>query len=64
MLATKTFARFARETALRVLPAEVQRHAQRAVVDWYASLRGFRHASFARRPRGTRTGDPAHDDLA
>lgn len=64
MLATQIFARFARETALRALPAEVQRHTQRAVVDWYASLRSFRNASFARGPRGTRTGDPVHDDLA
>lgn len=38
MLATQVFARFAHETAQRALPPEVLHHAQRAVVDWYASL--------------------------
>lgn len=38
MLATQTFARFAHEAAQRALPPEVLHHAQRAVIDWYASL--------------------------
>ncbi|MES2718309.1 MAG: MmgE/PrpD family protein [Pseudomonadota bacterium] len=38
MLATQVFARFAREASQRALPSEVLHHAQRAVVDWYASL--------------------------
>jgi 2-methylcitrate dehydratase PrpD len=38
MLATQVFARFAHESAQRALPADVLHHAQRAVVDWYASL--------------------------
>jgi 2-methylcitrate dehydratase PrpD len=38
MLATQTFARFAHEAAERALPPEVLHHAQRAVIDWYASL--------------------------
>jgi 2-methylcitrate dehydratase PrpD len=38
MLATQVFARFAHEAAQRTLPPEVLHHAQRAVIDWYASL--------------------------
>ncbi len=38
LLATQVFARFALETSQRTLTPEVMRHAQRAVVDWYASL--------------------------
>lgn len=38
MLATQVFARFAHETSQRALPPEVLHHAQRAVIDWYASL--------------------------
>ena len=38
MLATQVFARFAHETARGALPQEVLHHAQRAVIDWYASL--------------------------
>lgn len=38
MLATQVFARFAHEAAQRALPPEVLHHAQRAVIDWYASL--------------------------
>ena len=38
MLATQVFARFAHEAAQRELPPEVLHHAQRAVIDWYASL--------------------------
>jgi 2-methylcitrate dehydratase PrpD len=38
MLAAQVFARFAHESAQRALPADVLHHAQRAVVDWYASL--------------------------
>lgn len=42
MLAAQVFARFARESAhdggQRALPPEVLHHAQRAVIDWYASL--------------------------
>jgi 2-methylcitrate dehydratase PrpD len=37
-LATQVFARFAHHTAQRALTPEVTHHAQRAVVDWYASL--------------------------
>lgn len=38
MLATQVFAHFAHQAAQRTLPAEVLHHAQRAVIDWYASL--------------------------
>ena len=38
MLATQVFARFAHEASRRALPTDVLHHAQRAVVDWYASL--------------------------
>jgi 2-methylcitrate dehydratase PrpD len=38
MHATETFARFARQQAERPLPGAVVHHAQRAVIDWYASL--------------------------
>ena len=38
MHATQIFARFARHLAERPLPDEVVHHAQRAVIDWYASL--------------------------
>lgn len=38
MFATQVFARFAAEMAQGPLPATVLHHAQRAVVDWYASL--------------------------
>ncbi|QTN22230.1 MmgE/PrpD family protein [Rhizobacter sp. AJA081-3] len=38
MLATQVFARFAHEASRRALPSEVLHHAQRAVIDWYASL--------------------------
>ena len=38
MLATQVFARFAHETSQRALQPEVLHHAQRAVIDWYASL--------------------------
>ncbi len=38
MLATQVFARFAHEASRRTLPREVLHHAQRAVIDWYASL--------------------------
>ena len=38
MLATQVFARFADEASRRALPPEVLHHAQRAVIDWYASL--------------------------
>lgn len=38
MLTAQVFARFAQEMASRALPPEVMHHAQRAVVDWYASL--------------------------
>jgi 2-methylcitrate dehydratase PrpD len=38
MLATQAFARFANEASRRALAPEVQHHAQRAVIDWYASL--------------------------
>ncbi len=38
MLATQVFARFALEVSRRALPPEVLHHAQRAVIDWYASL--------------------------
>lgn len=38
MLATQVFARFAREASQRALTPEVLHHAQRAVIDWYASL--------------------------
>jgi len=38
MLATQVFARFAREASQRPLSPEVLHHAQRAVIDWYASL--------------------------
>jgi 2-methylcitrate dehydratase PrpD len=43
MLATQVFARFAQQPALRALPPQVLHHAQRAVIDWYASL----HAGLA-----------------
>ena len=36
--ATQTLARFAAELAARPLPSHVIHHAQRAVIDWYASL--------------------------
>jgi 2-methylcitrate dehydratase PrpD len=38
MLATQVFARFAHDFSRRALPTEVLHHAQRAVIDWYASL--------------------------
>lgn len=38
MLAAQVLARFLHKTAPRALPAEVVHHAQRAVIDWYASL--------------------------
>ncbi len=38
MLATQVFARFAQQAAQRELPAEVLHHAQRAVIDWHASV--------------------------
>lgn len=38
MLAVQIFARFAHETAQRTLSADVLHHAQRAVIDWHASL--------------------------
>ena len=38
MLATQVFARFAHEASQRALLPEVLHHAQRAVIDWYASL--------------------------
>ena len=38
MFATEVFARFAHQSAQRALPADVLHHAQRAVIDWYASL--------------------------
>jgi len=38
MLITQVFARFAHETSRTSLPADVIHHAQRAVIDWYASL--------------------------
>jgi len=38
MLATQVLARFAHASAQHALPPEVLHHAQRAVVDWYASL--------------------------
>ncbi len=38
MWATQVLARFAHQTSGRALPPEVLHHAQRAVVDWYASL--------------------------
>lgn len=38
MSATQVFARFAHEASRRALPQEVLHHAQRAVIDWYASL--------------------------
>jgi len=38
MLTTQVFARFAHDVSRRALPPEVLHHAQRAVVDWYASL--------------------------
>jgi 2-methylcitrate dehydratase PrpD len=38
MHATQIFARFARQLAERPLPDKVVHHAQRAVIDWYASL--------------------------
>ncbi|MDR7151932.1 2-methylcitrate dehydratase PrpD [Hydrogenophaga palleronii] len=38
MYVTQTFARFATEFAQAPLPAEVAHHAQRAVIDWYASI--------------------------
>ena len=38
MHATQIFARFARHLAERLLPDAVVHHAQRAVIDWYASL--------------------------
>lgn len=38
MLAVQVLARFAHEAAQHALPAEVLHHAQRAVIDWYASL--------------------------
>ena len=38
MVATQVFARFAHEASQRALPPEVLHHAQRAVIDWYASL--------------------------
>jgi 2-methylcitrate dehydratase PrpD len=38
MHATQVFARFARQLPERPLPDKVVHHAQRAVIDWYASL--------------------------
>lgn len=38
MLAAQVFARFAHDGAQRTLPPGVLHHAQRAVIDWYASL--------------------------
>lgn len=38
MPATQVFARFAHELSRRALPPDAQHHAQRAVIDWYASL--------------------------
>lgn len=38
MHAVETFARFAAGFAEKPLPAEVAHHAQRAVIDWYASI--------------------------
>jgi 2-methylcitrate dehydratase PrpD len=38
MLATQVFARFAQDASRGALPHEVLHHAQRAVIDWYASL--------------------------
>ena len=38
MLATQILARFAYETSRTALPHDVLHHAQRAVIDWYASL--------------------------
>lgn len=38
MLVTQVFARFALQAAQRALPPDVLHHAQRAVIDWYASL--------------------------
>ena len=38
MLAAQVFARFAHQTAQQSLPPDVLHHAQRAIVDWYASL--------------------------
>lgn len=38
MFATQVFARFAHEASQREVPPEVLHHAQRAVIDWYASL--------------------------
>ena len=38
MHATQIFARFAQQLAERPLPDKVVHHAQRAVIDWYASL--------------------------
>jgi 2-methylcitrate dehydratase PrpD len=38
MHATETFARFAAQLASTPLPPEVAHHAQRAVIDWYASI--------------------------
>jgi 2-methylcitrate dehydratase PrpD len=38
MLAAQVLARFADDAAQRALPPEVLHHAQRAVIDWYASL--------------------------
>ena len=38
MLTTQVLAHFAHETARRTLPADVLHHAQRAVIDWHASL--------------------------
>ena len=38
MHAVETFARFATGFARTPVPAEVAHHAQRAVIDWYASI--------------------------
>lgn len=38
MPAIQVFARFAQDLAQRAMPADVLHHAQRAVIDWYASL--------------------------
>jgi 2-methylcitrate dehydratase PrpD len=38
MLPAQVLARFAQEAAQRALPSDVLHHAQRAVIDWYASL--------------------------
>lgn len=38
MFATQVFARFAHEASQREVPPEALHHAQRAVIDWYASL--------------------------